>query len=443
MHEPLSLRRNFSWTLAGNIIYFASQFGILIILAKLGTTQMVGRFSFGLAICAPVMIFANMALRPVQATDAKREYLFCDYLGLRLITTFLALLVIATISFIGGYGKEISLVILIVGIAKAFEAISDVYYGPLQQHERMDRIAKSLMIKGPLALIIVGLLIWLTGDLIWGVIGLATARGIILLGYDIRADVWTLTGSKPSTGIMCSGATDVPERLKPHCKMGKMARLAWLALPLAFATMLASLTIYIPYYFVEHYMGVRSLGIFSALAYLMIAANMVTTALGQSSAPRLAQYNAALNDTAFRNLILKLLTVGGAIGATGFVIALVFGRDILTLLYQAEYAKHVTVFVWIIAASAIENAATFFGFGMTAGRLFRIQPFLFSGSALLAAGSCYFLIPRFGLQGAAWTFCLVAIFRFASMGICNVYIIHNIRRQISKGNIHESKSDGH
>lgn len=156
MHKPLSLRKNFSWTLIGNIIYFASQFGILIILAKLGTTQMVGRFSLGLAIRAPVMIFANMALRPVQATDAKREYLFCDYLGLRLITTFLALLVIATISFIGGYGKETSLVILIVGIAKAFEAISDVYYGPLQQHERMDRIAKSLMIKGPLALIIVG-----------------------------------------------------------------------------------------------------------------------------------------------------------------------------------------------------------------------------------------------------------------------------------------------
>ena len=86
----LSLRKNFSWTLAGNIIYAACQWGMLIILAKLGSAEMVGQFALGLAITAPIIMFADLNLRHVQATDAQEEYHFRDYLGLRLITTSLA-----------------------------------------------------------------------------------------------------------------------------------------------------------------------------------------------------------------------------------------------------------------------------------------------------------------------------------------------------------------
>ncbi|NLE39325.1 MAG: hypothetical protein GX621_14995, partial [Pirellulaceae bacterium] len=34
--KPLSLRRNFSWTLAGNLVNAACQWGVIVVLAKLG-----------------------------------------------------------------------------------------------------------------------------------------------------------------------------------------------------------------------------------------------------------------------------------------------------------------------------------------------------------------------------------------------------------------------
>ena len=43
----LTLRINFLWTLGGNVVYAASQWGILVVLAKLGTPQMVGEFGAG------------------------------------------------------------------------------------------------------------------------------------------------------------------------------------------------------------------------------------------------------------------------------------------------------------------------------------------------------------------------------------------------------------
>jgi len=75
----LTLRVNFLWTLAGNVIYATCQWGILVVLAKLGTPQMVGEFALALAVTAPILIGAGLSLRSVQATDALREYKFRDY----------------------------------------------------------------------------------------------------------------------------------------------------------------------------------------------------------------------------------------------------------------------------------------------------------------------------------------------------------------------------
>src|SRR3954466_10247547 len=83
---PLSLRRNFSWTLAGSVIYFGCQWAITVVLAKLGSAEMVGQFAFALAIVMPVIALTGLQLRVVQATDAKHEFDFGYYLGLRLLT---------------------------------------------------------------------------------------------------------------------------------------------------------------------------------------------------------------------------------------------------------------------------------------------------------------------------------------------------------------------
>jgi hypothetical protein len=38
-----SLRLNFSWTIVGNVVYAGTQWGILVLLARLGTPEAVGQ----------------------------------------------------------------------------------------------------------------------------------------------------------------------------------------------------------------------------------------------------------------------------------------------------------------------------------------------------------------------------------------------------------------
>src|SRR6476660_1556484 len=81
--RALSLRSNFSWTFAGNVVYAACQWGMLSALAKLGNPELVGQFALALAVTSPVFMLANLQLRGVQATDAQSQYTFADYLRVR------------------------------------------------------------------------------------------------------------------------------------------------------------------------------------------------------------------------------------------------------------------------------------------------------------------------------------------------------------------------
>jgi O-antigen/teichoic acid export membrane protein len=398
--RPLTLRKNFSWTFIGNVVYAVCQWGMLVVLAKLGSPEMVGQFTLGLAVTAPIIMFTNLQLRAVQATDAKQQFLFSDYLGLRLISTGLALVIITIICYSGTYQMETSLVIFLIGVAKAFESISDVFHGLIQQHERMDRIAISLMIKGPLSLLLLGIGVYLSGRVLWGVLGLLFAWVVVLFGYDIQQGVLILNAN-----------TDIPDRkialnqesgsLRPHWHLKKHSRLFWLSLPMGFVMMLFSLNSNLPRYFIEQYLGERELGIFAAIAYLMMIGNIVVNALGQSAMPRLGKYYAAGEKIAFRKLMFKLVGIGLLLGGTLVLTAVIRGKEILMILYQPEYAQYTDLFVWLMVAAAISYISCFLGDAMTAARCFRIQvPLLILVTSTSAIASIWF-IPSIGLQGAA------------------------------------------
>jgi O-antigen/teichoic acid export membrane protein len=437
----LSLQTNFSWTFVGNVVYAACQWGMLVVLAKVGSPEMVGQFSLGLAITLPIMSFATLKTRLVQATDARHEYVFGDYLGLRLITTGLALLVIAGTALVSGYRRETALVVLAVGVAKAFECISDVFFGLLQQQERMDRIAKSMMIKGPLSLVALSVGTYLTGSVFWGVVGLAIAWGLTLISYDTSSGVLVLKSlSQPGASAPGKGVSRA--LLRPSWDMRTLASLAWLALPLGVVVTLDSLRVSIPRYFVAQYMGEHALGIFAPMAYFKRAGHIVIIALGLSVTPRLARHYAAGESSAFRTLLLKLLGFGTLVGTVAVLVAFFAGREILTILYRPEYAEHHDVFVMLMVAAGIDYLATFLDYGMTSARYFRVQMPLLAAVAGTAALACLWLVPLHGLQGAAVAVLLSTIVRIGGSLAVVVHALRALRKRATESE-REGQKSGH
>lgn len=415
----LPLRLNFSWTFVGNVVWAISQWGMLKVLAKIEPSEgvMVGCFSRGLAIATPVVIFAGLQLRAVQATDAKREYRFADYMGLMTITSVLALVVILGIVFYSGYQGEAALVIIFVGIAKIFETLSEIIFGLLQQHERMDHIAKSMMTKGLMSLVVMGTLAYLTHSVLWGAAGMAVVLFLRFIGYDARCAANLLKQYPQAPEADRASANSGWSQLRPRWDPGTLLRLAWLALPMGCVAALISLNTNIPRYFVEGYLGEGALGVYSALAYVAIAGNTVINALANAATPRLAQYHAAGRVASFYRLTGIVTGISLAMSIASVLVVGLFGGTVLKLLYSEQYAKYTDAFMWSTLVGCLYFIGTPLAAATNAKRMFRIQVPIHVGKIIVISALCPYLIPKYGLIGAMWSLfvsSLVAVIGYAT-----------------------------
>jgi O-antigen/teichoic acid export membrane protein len=269
----------------------------------------------------------------------------------------------------------------------------------LQQREWMDRIAKSMMIKGILSLASLSIIVYLTGSVFWGVIGLVFAWTLILIGYDLRSGLLIL-GVSPQLEGRGHDEDGQAETVRQSFKVRTLTRLAWFALPLGVVMMLVSLRTNIPRYLVERFLGEYELGIYAAVAYVIVAGNTVVHALGGAASPRLAQYYAAGDGRAFRKLLLRLVGIGVALGSAGILLALVGGEQILSLLYKPEYARQ-DLLVLLMIAGAISYVAAFLTRAMTAARYLWVQMPLYVLTISVLTLACWWLMPLYGLNGAA------------------------------------------
>jgi O-antigen/teichoic acid export membrane protein len=413
-YKTLTLHKNVSWTLIGNGVYAACQWGMLVVLAKLGTPEMVGQFALGLAIATPIFALTNLQLRSIQATDIGKQYRFGDYLALRLISSVSALLLIAVMGLLRGYRWETFLVICLVGLAKAFESISDVFSGLIQRRDRSDLTAISLMVKGILSLLLLGIGLHLSGSILWGVTGLSFTWAIVLFSYDLQNALLLLNHKS---------------QIRPRWEQKTFIKLAFISLPLGLVMMLISLNANIPRYFIEEYLGEEQLGIFAAIAYLMVLGGIVVNALGESSIARLAKYYVTKNAIAFRNLLFKLVGIAILLSGTGVGLAIVFGREILSFLYGFAYAEQANLLVWLMVAAGMSYISSFLGYGMIAARQFSIQIPLFAIGIVIAPISCIFLLPKLGLLGAAIALILTATVQAVMSLIVILYTLHSLDMQ--------------
>ena len=423
------LGSNLLWITAGNLLSGFCQWAVLVVVAKLGSLEMVGTFTLGVAICMPVLMLTSLQLRSLQITDVAREYRFVEYFLLRIAATVISVLVIIAIA-VGLRPPDGTLIpILLISAAKCFEALSDVFYGYFQQRELMDRIATSMMLRSTLSLVSLGGTLYVTRSLSWAAAAAAFSSALTLLTYDIPASLklrqvtWlqcarmTIRYAMQILSANRAGRALAPRRRTSwmpgnidECSLGRdenridlsrLAALIWVGAPLGVVVMLVSMNLNIPRYFIEHRLGLGELGIFSSVTNLMAPGNLIINALGQCIAPGMANHFAARNLKAFRTLYSRLVLASAALGAAGVLAAIVVGPRALAIIYSPEFSARPEVLVVLMAAGGFLYIGSSIGFGMTAVRCFKPQLPLFAAGSIVTALGCAMLLRPYGLTGVA------------------------------------------
>jgi len=384
----LSLKSNFAFALAGNAFYQACQWGMLVALTKLTTPEDVGRFALALAISTPVVTLAALNLRAVQVTDAQGQNTFGQFLALRLFTVLFAILTILAIAVVSGYPLETALIIVLVGLSQCTAITREVFQSFMQKHERMDKVAVSQIIAGALSLVALAHLLWATGSLLAAVAAMTGSRVFTLLSWDIHV-------VRRMAGAMAG------DLFRFDWNLGRLSKLAWLALPAGIMSVLTRLVEVVPQYFIEAQLGTEMLGFFAAIAALPMAGRMIVNASGMATLPRLSRLFAQRNHR-FTHLTLKLIAVSTALGIAGLAATLIFGQWLLTVIFTAEYAAYQRLFVWLMLYGGVAYIAGAIGYSLHATRWFWSLPALYTAVAGTCVIGCLLLVPRFGIEGAAF-----------------------------------------
>jgi len=382
----VTLIKGSSLILAGHAIFALAQWAIILILARLGDAETVGMYSYGLALTAPIVLFANMGIRQALATDARGDFPPEAYMRVRLVTTIVA--VSALVAFAVLVERPaIAATVAAIAFAKAFEALSDVQQGLFQRHERMDLVARSLSLRAITGSLSLGTAFVLTHNVAIAAAAMGLAWLVVWRLHDVTAAHKLRLSEEKVSLRMCW-------------------RLGMLVLPLGAVSMLISLTTNLPRLIIEGELGAAALGRFAAVVYLTIPATMAMNAVGQAVAPRLSRLIAAGEIRSFWRLLWSIAGLGVAGAILLISGAWLFGPRVMVLLYGADFDLEMGVLLWVIVGAALSFATTAFGHAMTAARLFWPQLPLFALTAAASFGSAIVLVPAYGLVGAAWVMVL-------------------------------------
>lgn len=369
------------WTVTGNVCFQLSQLLLLSAIAWFDGEAGVGRYGLALAVTAPVFMFASLQFRTLLAADTGGEFTFADYMTVRMLGTPVVFAVVAGAAFFTTPNE--TLLVLVVGLSKAVESISDVCYGLFWRESKMNLIARSMILRS--------------------LIGVALALGAIAAGWGVAAGViglsigWAavlLAHDTPAVLALCPpGARLVSIRL------GVARRLVWMGLPAGLLSWLTSMQTSVPRLFVQSSLGYEAVGVLTCLTYALSGIEVVARAANHAAIPRMARDIAAGASRRLVRLATRLALLGTLAGGCIAVAAAFVGGPLLGVVFGPGMREHNGLLVALTLFAAARMAVMPLAMTARASRNYVDLCAVQTASLAATALGCAVLVPRHGLYG--------------------------------------------
>ena len=188
------LGKSVIWNTLGNLVYYASQYVLLILAKRLAGNTVSGQVSVAMAIAAVCLSFSNYGMRSFQISDFAHKYTDRTYLRSRCITVGAAGVGCAVFALAIAYTPTQRWVIVLYTLSRLAEGYIDVWHGYLQKADRMDLVGLLFGLRGLVTIVVFALGLWLTQDVVLTMALLAVLSWVCVFAADVppsrrRADL--------------------------------------------------------------------------------------------------------------------------------------------------------------------------------------------------------------------------------------------------------------
>ena len=141
-------RSAYFWNMLGSLVYAITSMLLGVAVTKLAGAYAGGIFFFGFSTLGQQLyIVSYFGMRPIQVTDIANEYTFGDYLRLRAITSFIAILAGFIYVLFIAKDRYVFEVYMILSLYKILDGFCDVFESEMQRQDRLDITGKATLFR--------------------------------------------------------------------------------------------------------------------------------------------------------------------------------------------------------------------------------------------------------------------------------------------------------
>ena len=409
-----TLAKNSLYTLISNIALAASNWLVLVLIAKSFETQQLGIFVLTLSLFSPAFLLASFKIRTLVIVDHDWEFKPEQYACARIFANCIAIALMVALAYLFYPSLPLSLLI-IVAIYKFADAWSEFCQSYLRRHQHFEVISISTSVRA--ALTIVSLLLAIGFD--------ASFMSIVMIWM-----MWAIIFSIVDSALFFKHWNEPALPRFSFWRVFSLESFQYATkiytkhFTIAIALLIGALFVHMPNYALAHFFSPSEAGMFATISYFLIAGGILINSHSQAATPQLVHSFKNLERAYFIQTVKKLCGVGLLLGVLGIVIALVAGEWILTLFYNPQIATHANVLVWVMLAAGVRYLYIFLGTALAALQQFKVQTHIATLGFVVLATGMIVLVPGSAMVGAAQAMML------ATMVECLAYLIV-FRRQVN------------
>lgn len=407
-------KRNFILNMTGSMCNALSSMILLSLVTRFSGSVYGGIFSLAFSTAQLLQTIGCFETRVIQATDVNGETNFKTYFNFRLLTSIAMMICAFIYIFVSDFSWDKSLVILLICLYKAIDALSDSFQGLYQQHLRIDISGTSLGSRVMVCTVVFGISLAITKNLILSSVLMLIMEIIWLFLFDYHNG---------------KAFAKYDERISGK----KMTKLLLTCLPLCIGSFMVNYMMNAPKYAIDMYLNDVIQNVYGFLVMPAFVINLFSLFVFRPLLTTLSikwnnrQYKSAASIIGKCSLWVLFLTVGAMFGAY------LLGPFILYILSGLNFDVYRIQLVCIMFGGGI-NAMIMLLYNVLA--VMRKQNTIFIGYAIGFVVSIVLtpiLVKSYSLNGAVVGYIIPMVAVVFFFALCAIIQFVRASKEIQKG----------
>lgn len=181
-----SKKNIFFWNMLGSLSSALISVFLLMVVSRVLSAVDSDNYAFAYSFANLMVVIGLFQIRNFQATDITRKYSFSEYFLVRLATCLAMIIIMGIYLLVSDYDAYKLQIVFLVTLYRVSDAVSDLYQGLFQQHERLDIAGKSLSYRNFIIVILFTLTVVITHNLLLALQIICFSSFSFILCYDVK-----------------------------------------------------------------------------------------------------------------------------------------------------------------------------------------------------------------------------------------------------------------